>query len=227
MVQETMGKRVAVPFRAASKLPPYENALRLAGLEPVCFPPEAPVGLENLDGLLLTGGTDLDPELYGEDREPATDEPDKARDRMELALLRDALNRDMPVLAICRGMQLFNVFHGGTLVQDLPTPHCHRQPGIVSAHRVSVRDESSLRRITGGGEWDVNSRHHQAVKRVAPGLVVAAVAGDGVVEALERPGARFAIAVQWHPEDRVSEWPCDRRLFEAFAESVANFRDRA
>jgi putative glutamine amidotransferase len=227
MVQELMGNRVGVPFRVASKLPPYENALRLVGLEPVCFTPETPARLEDLDGLLLAGGTDVDPELYGEDRDPVTDEPDKVRDRVELELLRDALNRDMPVLAICRGMQLFNVFHGGTLVQDLPRPHCHRQPGVLSAHTVSVCDESRLRRILGAGPFDVNSRHHQAVKRVAQGLIVAAVAEDGVVEAIERPGARFAIAVQWHPEDRVNQWPCDRKLFEAFAESCGPVRRQA
>lgn len=161
-------------------------------------------------GLVLTGGTDVDPSIYGAEREPATDEPDCERDAMELRLLREALHRDLPVLAICRGMQLFNVAHtAGTLMQDIAG---HRAP-----HNVSVAPGTQLAKILGAGTRSVNSRHHQAVGSVGRDLSISARAADGVIEALERAGRRFAIAVQWHPEDIFAQ---ERALFEAFCEAL-------
>ena len=145
---------------------------------------------------------------------------------LEMRLLKEAIAADLPVLAICRGLQLFNVFHGGTLIQHLPSSDVHQQrpqnaePGRHPAvHAVRVASKTRLAEIMGAGEHEVNSRHHQAVDRVGSGLVTSAIAEDGVVEGLELPDAAFAVAVQWHPEDRVAVSTSDRKLFEAFAAS--------
>lgn len=171
---------------------------------------------------MLTGGSDVNPARYGERPKKETQTPDDKRDEFETMLLRHALSEaSIPVLAICRGMQLFNVFHGGTLVQHLAAggPHQVKQKD-ATAHTVRVSTGSRLASILGEGEHEVNSRHHQAVGRVGNGLVVSAVAEDGVIEALEKPDGPFAIAVQWHPEDRILVSASDRRLFEAFAEAL-------
>jgi putative glutamine amidotransferase len=136
---------------------------------------------------------------------------------VETRLLREALAQDLPVLAICRGMQLFNVVQGGTLIQHLPPGGAHQlqQPDGI-AHSVRINPASRLASIVSETEHPVNSRHHQAVDHIGDGLIVSATAPDGVIEALEKPDATFAIAVQWHPEDRVLASPADRRLFESF-----------
>ena len=210
--------RVAVTFGSLKKLEPYEAALRLAGLEPVRNPEE----LEGLRGLLLTGGTDIDPVLYGQTPEPETDTPDRDRDNREIRLLQQALALDLPVLGICRGLQMFNVALGGTLIQHLPAAHLHSVrtgPAGLDVHTVTVLPDTQLARILGAGEHQANSRHHQAVQQVAPGLRISA-RSEEVIEGLEHPDKRFAVAVQWHPEDRLN---CagDRRLFEAFAAAVS------
>ncbi len=215
-----MAKRVGITYRLDEKLAPYAAALRHAGLEPVPLSPPGPHSLDGLDGLLLSGGTDLDPDLYGDEPHAETEEPDRERDEMELWLLRDAIDRDLPVLAICRGMQLFNVAFGGGLVQHLKTVETHRQRGVTDAHMVKAAPGTVLASIVGDAEFAVNSRHHQAVASTGQQLVVSARAADKVVEALELPGRRFAVAVQWHPEDRVPSQEPDTRLFEAFARAV-------
>jgi putative glutamine amidotransferase len=217
-------KRVAVTFGNATKAGPYEVALREAGLEPV----RNPESLHALDGLLLSGGADINPALYGQARISESDAADDARDALEIRLLREALAADIPVLAICRGLQLFNVVCGGTLVQHLASTDVHRQkPGDAepgkhpAAHRVWVAPNTRLAGIIGAGGHDVNSRHHQAVESKGEGLNVSAISEDGVIEALEKPDAAFALAVQWHPEDRIFVSDADRKLFEAFAEAMA------
>ncbi len=217
--------RAGVTFGNEIKVAPYEAALRAAGIEPV----QNPQSLSSLDGLLLTGGTDVNPALYGQPRAPDCEEPDDARDELEIRLLREALAADLPVLAICRGMQLFNVACGGTLVQHLDSSDMHRQrprdsqPGEhPAAHRIWVAPNTRLAELIGGGGHDVNSRHHQAVESVGDGLIVSAIASDGVIEALEIPKAVFAVAVQWHPEDRVLVSAADRQLFEAFAAAMVS-----
>ena len=220
--------RIAVTFNTLgifSRVAPYEAALRSAGLEPV----RNPASLEGLHGLLLSGGSDVNPKLYGQQRIRHSDSPDDLRDELEMRLLRQALAADLPVLGICRGMQLLNVFHGGTLIQHLPTSIVHRQKPKnaehgrhPAAHGIQVKAGTRLAEIIGAGEHEVNSRHHQGVDRVADGLLVSATAEDGVVEALELPGACFVVAVQWHPEDRALISAADRRLFEAFAEATAS-----
>jgi putative glutamine amidotransferase len=197
------------------KIAAYEEALRAVGLEPVriCPGDRTPA----IKGLLLTGGTDVAPALYKQTKEDRTDDPDIFRDTMEQSLLTDALASGLPVFAICRGMQFFNVFRGGTLQQHIEG---HTHPGVKNAHTVEVLPATRLAAIVGAGPHSVNSRHHQAVARLGKGLVVSARSEDGIVEALELPGHRFALAVQWHPEDRIHAAGCDLRLFEAFAATL-------
>lgn len=205
--------RVALPFGKTPerKRIAYRNALEGAGIQPV----EDAISLDGLDGLLLAGGTDVDPALYGSSRRNETAEPDRDRDSIEARLLREALDRDIPVLAICRGLQLLNVVRGGTLVQHIEG---HKSPEQRDAHPIRIASGSRLTSILEVAEFLVNSRHHQCVDRVASGLVVAASAPDGIIEALEMPGKSFVEAVQWHPEDR-TDGP-DARLFAAFRDAL-------
>ena len=205
--------RVAVPYRQDEKVPPYLTAVRAVGLEPVPMRTTGTPSLKGLDGLLLTGGTDVDPARYGQAPARETDEPDDERDVFELAILERALDAELPVFAICRGMQLLNVALGGTLVQHVTG---HRLIG-GGTHRVLVKPESALAAVVGGTEIIVNSRHHQVLDRLGQGLVVTGTAPDGVIEAVWRPGRPVVFGVQWHPEDRVAESASDRSLFDAFA----------
>jgi gamma-glutamyl-gamma-aminobutyrate hydrolase PuuD len=192
--------KVALLFRNPVKEPPYRQALELAGLDPVPFTPGSTHSLDEVGGIVLTGGTDVDPALYGATPHPETSQPDRERDDYESALLREAISRDMPVLCICRGMQLLNVVCGGTLLQDIPN------------HRGAIHDVV----YTDGERITVNSRHHQAVGQLGQGLVVSAKdPSDGIVEEVVMPGRRFVLGVQWHPEEMLDD-PVQRRLFERF-----------
>ncbi|HVN05330.1 MAG TPA: gamma-glutamyl-gamma-aminobutyrate hydrolase family protein [Bryobacteraceae bacterium] len=217
-------RQAGLTFRFPNKAAPYADALRLAGIEPVLISPENPRPLHGLQGLLLSGGTDLDPARYGAAALPGNEHPDNQRDVLESGLLADALAADLPVLAICRGMQLFNVFHGGTLVQHLDNADFHRVRGghpELPVHQILVEPGTRLAAILGAGRHGVNSRHHQAVDRIGGGLLVTARSiPDGVVEALERADRRFALAVQWHPEDQIVHDQPQLNLFEAFAEAL-------
>jgi len=219
-----MSLKAALTFREPHKAEPYAEALRQAGIEPVLISPDSPRALAGLQGLLLSGGTDLNPSRYGERPHPAAEEPDDARDALETALLAEALAADLPVLAICRGMQLFNVAHGGTLIQHLGNAEAHVVRGddpALPAHRILVEPGTRLAEVLGEGAHAVNSRHHQAVGRVGAGLRVSARSTpDGVVEALEPRDGRFALAVQWHPEDQAQRDASQRKLFEAFAAAL-------
>lgn len=215
----------------------YTRSLESAGLIPVVVPPLADPGLAaaivaRCAGLLLTGGEDVDPTRYGADRHPATQAPQVERDATEIALLNAARGAGVPVLGICRGIQLINAAFGGTLVQDLPTErpsavdHDPNAPMGTRTHRVTVQVGTRLAAAIGGdAEIQVNSYHHQAVDRVAPGLVVNARADDGVIEGVEADDASWwCLAVQWHPEDLTTDvlaW--DRGLFRAFREAVDRF----
>ncbi len=213
-----MVSKVAVTYSLERKLGPYAAAVKQAGLEPVPVSPGAPVGLAGLRGLVITGGSDIDPARYGETPVEANDAPDRARDELEARLLEEALASDLPVLAICRGLQLLNVVRGGTLRQDVPG---HRLKEAINAHAVAIEPGSKLASIVGAARYMVNSRHHQAAGRPGAGLLVTARhPDDGVVEAIEVPDRRFAVAVQWHPEDRVNSHPADFALFRAFATAV-------
>jgi putative glutamine amidotransferase len=212
-------KRVALMFGDPAKLPPYEAALRLASAEPVLNPEN----IEDIEGLVLAGGTDVNPLRYGAEPHPKTEPPDDNRDERELRLLQEALQRNIPVLAICRGMQLFNVAHGGTLIQHLEG-NTHVQRGVPDAHKIAIEPASTLAAIIAQPEYPVNSRHHQAVDRIGSGLRVAARSSDGVIEALENASCQFALAVQWHPEDRCATHDGDRYLFEAFVRAITENR---
>src|SRR5579862_5285165 len=212
-----MGKRVGITYNNPEKLKPYAEALRLVGLEPVPLRAGDAVSLDLLDGLLISGGCDLNPRRYGQAPHPKTQQPDDARDELEDRLLGEALARDLPVLAICRGMQLFNVHHHGTLEQHVEG---HEKPAS-DLHNVTVAPETKLAGILGEGDHPVNSRHHQVVGKPGDGLQVSATSEDGTIEGLERPDKRFAVAAQWHPEDQASHDEAQRRLFQAFADAVS------
>lgn len=184
----------------------YVEAVERAGGRALVVPPsEAGVEetLDALDGIIFSGGADVDPTAYGSEPHPETDAPQEHRDAGELALLSAALERDMPTLAICRGVQLLNVARGGDLIQHLPDDVGHDEhkqtPGVFAVHPVEVKGGTRLAAVV-GGRPEVTSHHHQAVGRLGEGLVEAAWAEDGTLEAIEDPGARFAVGVQWHPE---------------------------
>jgi putative glutamine amidotransferase len=203
----------------------YVDAVERAGGRPVLIPPsEEGVAetLDTLDGIVFSGGADVDPALYGAEPHPATDTPQARRDAGELALLTAALERDIPTLAICRGFQLLNVVRGGDLVQHLPDDvdnEEHKQvPGVFAEHPVEVKDGTRLASIV-GARSDVTSHHHQGIGRVGDGLVETAWAGDGTLEGVEDPSLRFAVGVQWHPE--AGE---DEALFESLVEEARAYR---
>jgi putative glutamine amidotransferase len=195
-----------------SRLDDYLESVRKAGGEPVVLSNhDNPAGvLDTVDGVLLTGGLDVDPSLYGETPHPTT-ETAPERDRFELPLAREAVKRDVPLFAICRGVQVLNVAEGGTLVQDIPSElrtdvgHAVTEPKNHQTHTIAVTPGSKLARALGGRAPNetcpVNSRHHQAVGAVAPDFVVSATSPDGIVEAIERPASTFCLGVQWHPEN--------------------------
>jgi putative glutamine amidotransferase len=216
-----MPRRIALTFRDPAKAGPYADALRLAGAEPVLLQAGAGAArFAGCDALLLSGGTDVDPARYGAARDPRTQAPDPERDEMELRLLGEAIAAGAPVLAICRGMQLFNVFHGGALRQHVEG-HVVRPADLSEpAHAVRIAPGSRLAAIVGAGDCPVNSRHHQCVERVGEGLAASARALDGIVEAVERPDLRFAVAVQWHPENQVLRDARQLALFEALTHST-------
>jgi putative glutamine amidotransferase len=165
-----------------------------------------------LQGVLLTGGGDVDPVLYGEERHSTLEDAEPGRDEFEIDLARRAMGADLPLLAICRGAQVLNVAAGGTLVQDIPSTlqtnltHTLEQPKDAIAHQIQIVAGSKLREALGpvvnaAGSCRVNSRHHQSVGRVGSGLVTTATAPDGVIEAIEAPDKPFCVGVQWHPEN--------------------------
>jgi putative glutamine amidotransferase len=213
-------ERVSVPRN-------YVDAVIAAGGVPMILPSQEENDeflLELVDGLLFTGGADIDPEVYGAEAiHPETYGVDAGRDRFELALVNLAVERELPFFCICRGIQVLNVALGGTLIQDIPDQYSreiqHRQQHSAidaseASHAVTVREGSLLDATYGSHELSTNSFHHQSVKEVAPQLEIDARTPDGVIEAVSLPGHPFALGVQWHPE----------MMFEAHAEHLAPFR---
>jgi putative glutamine amidotransferase len=221
-----------IAIAPCSKLPDYEESVRRAGgdarvLNAAVDAPADVIGA--VHGLLLTGGGDVRPDLYGAAPHATFDPAEPGRDEYEIALVRLALEKDLPVFAICRGVQLLNVARGGTLIQHIPdevgTTVNHRVPTPPHsiAHEVWIESRSLLERLMGerfeaGEACPVNSRHHQAPKDLGEGLIASATAPDGVIEAIEDPSRRFCLGVQWHPENfwRTGEF---RTLFEAFVQA--------
>jgi gamma-glutamyl-gamma-aminobutyrate hydrolase PuuD len=203
----------------------YVRAVDRAGGRPLLLPPvEDGIDetLDALDAIIFSGGGDLDPETYGAEAHPETNEVSPERDSAELALLQAALSRDMPVLAVCRGSQLLNVARGGDLVQHLPEIVGHdrhrHEHGVMADHDVQVETESRLGSIL-GDHAPVKSSHHQGFGRIGDGLRPSAWAEDGSAEAVEDPSHRFALGVLWHPEEGE-----DFALFAALVEEAAGYR---
>ena len=217
-----------IAIAPCSKQHDYEEAVRRAGgdVRILDYATDAPADIVGrVDGILLPGGDDVLPSIYGAVAHPTVELAEPGRDAYELELARRATDADVPLFAICRGVQVLNVARGGTLVQDIPSelpdaiPHEVRDTPHTIAHDVWVSEgtllHDLLRDRIDGDACPVNSRHHQAVQKVGTGLVVSATAPDGVVEAVEDPSQRFCVGVQWHPENfyRTGEF---RALFEGF-----------
>jgi len=213
----------------------YLDAIARAGgislLIPLGLSPAAMAQImTRIDGLLLAGGADISPQQYGAERHPTVKRIDEARDQAELWLVRQALELDMPLLAICRGLQVLNVAAGGTLYQDLKSEYAgsikHDRysttyPKDEFAHSARLAPDSRLHAIMGAPGVMTNSRHHQATRDLGDGLIPVAWAPDGVIEALESPAHRFVVAVQWHPENMIDVSPAMFSLFQAFMKAVS------
>jgi putative glutamine amidotransferase len=226
-----------IAITACPKLEDYRQAVLHVGGEVRIVDPTTGVdqALAGAGGLMLTGGDDVAPARYGESTHPAVVEVEPERDEFEIALAQEARRRNLPILAICRGVQVLNVAFGGSLVQDIPSQvtgalqHKFAVPPHQSyalAHEVWFEKDSLLGsllkdRLSDADACEVNSRHHQAVKQVASGFRVTATAPDGVIEAIEDPAARFCLGVQWHPENfwRTGEF---RALFEGFVQAASS-----
>jgi putative glutamine amidotransferase len=221
-----------IAVTACRALPDYLESVRRAGGEPRCADPavDSPADVISwCTGILFTGGGDVAPERYGEDSHPAVKGVDPVRDAFEIELAKLAIAANVPILGICRGLQVLNVAAGGSLIQDIPSQvtgaaeHTVPTPLYGFAHEVWVTRGTRLASVMDsvierGDTLEVNSRHHQGVARLGEGFDVSATAPDGVIEAIERPTARFCVAVQWHPENfwRTGEF---RPLFEGFVEA--------
>ena len=208
----------------------YADAVLRAGGTPLIFPLTADTErlsllLDQVDGLLLTGGQDVEPAAYGEERKPCCTDCCPERDAMEFPLCREALKRRMPVFAICRGLQLLSCVLGGTLYQDLEEEfgsamrHPRHEVPADPVHEVEVRPDTLLASITGAGPLGVNSRHHQGIKVLGQGLQINAAAPDGLIEGIELPGEAFVLGVQWHPETLSARYPEHQQLFDAFVKA--------
>lgn len=208
--------------------PDYCASVALAGGAPVLIPaildePALRRIYERLDGVLFPGGGDLAPARFGQEPHPDLGKVDLVLDEVELLLARWVLEDRLPMLGICRGIQLLNVAAGGTLFQDIPAlipgAMAHACPDQPDAHSVEIEAGTRLSAALGVTACRTNSRHHQAVQDVAPGMVVTARAPDGVIEGLEMPAARFIVGVQWHPENLAATSAQMRGLFRAFVEA--------
>src|SRR5687768_18565280 len=208
----------------------YDAAVRQAGGDPwvpAISVDDPTAAIRQVEGLLLTGGDDIDPAFFGEPAHPAYEPAEPGRDAFELALVREALAAELPLFSICRGLQVLTVAAGGTLIQDIPTEPGRFEthslgPSTRLAHLVAVAPGSRLAALLGAraadGHCGVNSRHHQAIRALGRGLAVTATAPDGIVEGVELPAHRFCVGVQWHPESffRTGEF---EELFRGFVEA--------
>lgn len=215
----------------------YVRAVERAGGVPVLLPPvpdeDTARGMARaLDGLLLSGGDDIDPSHFGEPPHPDLGAVDPDRDLLELALIREARRDGMPILAICRGIQVLNVAFGGSLIQDLRAQrpdaiqHSQKGPRWRLSHTVEVRPGTRLAGLLGAGAHGVNSFHHQALDRIGDGLAVTAMAPDGVIEAVEATDGSWIVGVQWHPEWLVDRHPQFLKLFESFVDAAGEAATR-
>jgi len=210
------------PKRGETYYVPYVKAVEAAGAEPIELPPDTP-DLGGVDGLLLPGGWDVDPAFYGEPKDEKVGPIDRELDETELRLFRQAREREVPVLGICRGQQVINVALGGSLVQHIDDHDVRGHGRSHLAHTIDVDPASELARAAGEHKIRVNSFHHQAIGRLAPGLHQTAKGDDGTVEGVESDDG-LIVAVQCHPEELTTDLPWARSLFERF---VARARGRS
>lgn len=211
----------------------YESIIHAGGIPFLipCSEGLSPADLiEKFDGLLLTGGQDIDPYLFGEEPHPDIGSVYSVRDCLEIELCKRAAAADMPVLGICKGLQVMNVSMGGTLYQDIKSAlgekalcHSQKAPGFTGIHNICIDEESKLRSIFNSDRLRVNSFHHQAIKEPGRSMMITARAGDGIAEAAESTSHRFFVGVQWHPERMVSKVPEMLKLFEAFVKEAGGF----
>lgn len=209
----------------------YVEAILGAGGYPVLLPGSANLStvepyLKKIQGLLLSGGVDVDPYHFNEEPAPGLGEIVPERDAFEIMLVKAALKEHMPVLGICRGIQVMNIAYGGTIIQHIPAraekslKHAQSAPRYHSTHSITVAEGTKLYRLFGSGKVRVNSFHHQAVKKLAPGFKVSAKAPDGIIEAIESTKHKFVLGVQWHPECMITHDTNARVLFQAFVKAV-------
>ncbi|MBI1736653.1 MAG: gamma-glutamyl-gamma-aminobutyrate hydrolase family protein [Candidatus Rokubacteria bacterium] len=211
----------------------YLRAVQGAGGVPVLLPPQLDEGArhalwQRIHGLVLTGGGDIDPARFGETRHATVYEVSAARDALELDLARSALDGEVPLFAICRGIQVLNVVLGGTLVQDIPSEvgtsivHSQKERRDQRTHSVTVSGETRLADVLGAHDVTVNSFHHQSIRKLGSGLRDVAWAPDGVIEGVELAGApMLVLGVQWHPEDLVDTDPAAANLFRALVDAAS------
>ncbi len=226
-VQATPGKR-----ERAFVYTTYTESLRRAGAIPVLIPPQPENALdivEELDGILLAGGDDCDPAIYGEQAHPSVEPMDPRRQTNDLTLAKVARERGIPTLGICLGLQVMNVAAGGTLVQDIDSQmqtdiHHASEPEDRARHSVVVEQGTKLAAILGSRNLHVNSSHHQAIRKVPEDLRITAHAPDGIVEGLEDPRHPFYVGVQWHPEDMKGETSASA-IFGAFVEAARKYHE--
>jgi putative glutamine amidotransferase len=211
----------------------YSKAIRHSGGGPVLIPiaqsrQTLQTILDQVKGLLLSGGPDIHPKSYHEQPLPELAEVDEDLDRMELEIARMAFQRNLPILAVCRGIQVLNVSRGGTLYQDIPAQvqdsinHLQNLDKTIKTHTIRIEGKTILHRIFRKTEIWVNGKHHQAIKDLAPDFVISARARDGIIEAIENPSKRFVLGVQWHPEGTWEKDPYSRKLFRAFVRATLN-----
>ena len=224
--------RPRITYVRCSRDEDYLQSLEAAGVEVTAVHPEGDVtrALQGAAGVVLAGGLDVDPARYGETLHPTSALAGDTRDTFELAVARQCLRDGLPLLAICRGMQVLNVAAGGSLIQDLPSqvpvalPHALDESFTTLAHALEIVEDTHLARaVARGMSQQVNSRHHQAVKCIGDGLVATAHATDGIVESIEAPDLPFCVGVQWHPENfwRTGEFLPLFALFAAACEQRA------
>jgi len=211
-------------------------AIERAGGLPIIIPASVSMDTldaiyQRLDGVLLPGGGDINPQAYGQQAHETIDSVDDARDSIEMTLTRKAVADDLPIFGICRGVQVMNVALGGSLLQDIPSMVEHaarhtidkeREPRSKVLHDVRIEEGTRLAQIIGESVVPVNSIHHQALGNIAPGARVTAYSSDGLKEGIELPDKHFALAVQWHPEDMIDDDPRMQALFDAFVDAARN-----
>ncbi|MFC7394478.1 gamma-glutamyl-gamma-aminobutyrate hydrolase family protein [Scopulibacillus cellulosilyticus] len=206
---------------------PYVSSIMDAGGLPYIFPQTHDTAiiqdlLDHVNGLLLTGGSDIDPSLYGEEPQPGLGQIKPDRDQFEMLLIQEALKRNMAIFAICRGSNMLNVAAGGNIIQDIlsqnphPLQHYQLAPRDYCSHQIVINTGTLLHQIIQLDKMKVNSFHHQAVKNPAPGFQISAASSDGVIESIESTVHRFVLGVQWHPGDLVQKDSYAKQLFQSF-----------